>query len=786
MTDPRIIEFIYDLKRTMPMLQRVWAPLLAVVLGCATLISPLGWQIEILHLRGLFWLRGERPPPPDIVLVGLDQGTREAYGLNARTVLPRELIGRGLTAIADAGPRILIVDLCFPPQQGSAEADQMIASALRKVPSTIWNGDLGVESKESFQPDRIFADSARLTLSMGLPSSGVIINPLVRGAALPSVGQALSQLTSTKITPPLPGGLINFYGDSGAINDLTLGELLQLSADQRQRLFHDKVVIFGSHEGRNLRVGQAIGSDEHWVGGSFRQMSGAEIHATIAGNLIDGSWLRSVTSGTALLAIILGVGMAARILCVLPLRYALPGLAMVGVMLIAGSYYAFINRGEFRIGILSALLALAVTMTLNYLVLYRVAVARLVRVSLTAGLALATTIRQSRFGRSSAFIKPLFAALAVLVLSASGVPQWGELYIMQMVKGGNQRELTAPVVQVTFSDHTMAARKLSPGEPFPTSAVLPVVRGIAAQRPRLVVLDLGLVRPPENSELQEEERLRGELLQLLAEVPLVLWDGARPGANAERRVADPTFSPLYNSLVEVQAAVTAVADMSFAVRSGVAVELEAFKAVGVREAARAVPSADPSLERLFDRRGRRLLNPYGGGGIPRYDAALFYPGVTGAPELRDKIVVVGFASVARQRGSLESTKLKLIGMKEPVFAHDVTAIRTANLVAGDGTAVFDNSWLKAPFILCWVALMWAALFSGSFKWYPAAIGLMLIAAVMIPVAYHQFNLWIPMLAQAGAYLCVILVLGSLVGRSKIIGQFARIKRVIRVQLSEAP
>jgi hypothetical protein len=107
-------------------------------------------------------------------------------------------------------------------------------------------------------------------------------------------------------------------------------------------------------------------------------------------------------------------------------------------------------------------------------------------------------------------------------------------------------------------------------------------------------------------------------------------------------------------------------------------------------------------------------------------------------------------------------------------------------VAGDGTAVFDNSWLKAPFILCWVALMWAALLSGSFKWNPAAIGLMLIAAVMIPVAYHQFNLWIPMLAQAGAYLCVILVLGSLVGRSKIIGQFARIKRVIRVQLSEAP
>lgn len=786
MTHPLIIELIYDLQQLVPLLRRVWVAVLAVVLAALTLLSPLGWPIEIFHLRGLFWLRGEREPPPDIVLVGLDEGTREAYGVSSRTVLPRELIGRGLSAVAQAKPRILIVDLCFPPQQGSEEADQMIAAALRQVPSTIWNGDLGSESKENFPPDPLFAEAARMSLSMGLPANGVIMTPMVRGAGLPSVGQALSQLTNIPLMPPPERALINFYGNSGAINYLSLAALLKLSSAEVQQIFRDKVVVFGAHEGRELKVGGAIGSDEHWVGGSFRQMSGAEIHATIAGNLIDGSWLRIATSGAALLAVMIGVGLIARFLCGLSPLYALPGLSLVGALLCGASYYAFIFRGEFRVGVLSAFVALAATMALNYLVLYRLAVTRLIKVSLTAGLALAATIKGARLGRYSAIAKPVGAGGAVLLLLWSGLPSMVETSLLEGVKSRNLRQLTAPVVQVTFSDHTMSAQQLSPGQPFPGAAVLPVIREVAAQKPRLVILDLGLVRPMGDGKETLAQDLRRQLEEGIAGVPLVLWDGTIADEEISRRVADPTYAPLYNTDPAVRSGALAVAELSFAVRSGRVIELEAFGFVeGGR---RALPEIrqDPMLGRLFNLSGRQLISPYGGGGVPRYDAALFYPGVDRAIELRDRIVVMGFASVARQRGTLESTKVRVLGMPEMVFAHDVTAIRTANLLSGDGTKVFEGGLFRVGLVLAWMALMWAALFSGSYKWYPLALVGGMAVLVLNLWLYAERDIWTPDLAQGLAYAGFILLVGSFVGRTRIVGQFARIKRVIRVQLSETP
>src|SRR5262249_29613086 len=92
------------------------------------------------------------------------------------------------------------------------------------------------------------------------------------------------------LTRPGPKDLINFYGPKGTIKRMSLFAILAADSEMLRQELGNKLVLVGFQSITRER-GQ-MDKDEYEVPVSDRPMFGAEIHATIAANLIDHSWLR--------------------------------------------------------------------------------------------------------------------------------------------------------------------------------------------------------------------------------------------------------------------------------------------------------------------------------------------------------------------------------------------------------------------------------------------------------------------------------------------------------------
>ncbi|MDZ4849700.1 MAG: CHASE2 domain-containing protein [Pirellulaceae bacterium] len=122
----------------------------------------------------------------------------------------------------------------------------------------------------------------------------------------------LEKYVRQNLDAPDQNGLINFYGDAGTIRSYSLW---QLFADDRvipMGYFKDKVVLLGFASELSMRGFSDKEILEVTAPGGY--MYGVEIHATIAGNLLDGSWIKrlspqleSLVLFTILFAMILGV-----------------------------------------------------------------------------------------------------------------------------------------------------------------------------------------------------------------------------------------------------------------------------------------------------------------------------------------------------------------------------------------------------------------------------------------------------------------------------------------------
>ena len=120
--------------------RRVLGP--AHVLAVALIsMAMVGWRVlgadpltaaaeaRLLDLR--FQLRGARPPPPEALILALDEATlASAPDLSAR----RELLARALSRVADAEPAVVALDLLLVEQ---SDADGRLAAALARTPRVV-------------------------------------------------------------------------------------------------------------------------------------------------------------------------------------------------------------------------------------------------------------------------------------------------------------------------------------------------------------------------------------------------------------------------------------------------------------------------------------------------------------------------------------------------------------------------------------------------------------------------------------------------------------------------
>src|SRR5947208_9145686 len=112
---------------------------LIALAGVVTTLLPVGAGLEEdVGLYWLFRLRGAIAPPPDVVIVAIDQHSARKLGLpNKPSEWPRSLHARLLRQIASAQPRVVAFDLAFDSSSRLPVDDQQFAEAISEAGNVV-------------------------------------------------------------------------------------------------------------------------------------------------------------------------------------------------------------------------------------------------------------------------------------------------------------------------------------------------------------------------------------------------------------------------------------------------------------------------------------------------------------------------------------------------------------------------------------------------------------------------------------------------------------------------
>jgi CHASE2 domain-containing sensor protein len=358
--DPLLRQLLYRIRRdwrtVAPFIKRT---LFATLFGCLPVLlisTGITEVVEPLLLRQWFNLRGRRDAPDAVTIVRLDKPAYDLVRLSTGEMYPRDRLADGIEKIADAGARLIVLDAILQRTGDNPEADQALAHALAASPSIIGRHTeeiTDIDSKGDRKRRRfpvLPVEPFRSAAKAVIPLEVRLINGVVQGICLSNDRDVLSDIRVPLLAPlrefvsgdiPEPGGFdfINFYGGPSTLTSLSLAEVIGDGRPIDSNYFKDRVVFIGVASAAG--AGIEAGKDTFLTSVSRSPMHGVEIHATIAANLIDQSWIRrlpaqieSLTLGLLALAIsfiILSAGAVAA-----PLLAVTGGVVWLGL-----SYYAF-------------------------------------------------------------------------------------------------------------------------------------------------------------------------------------------------------------------------------------------------------------------------------------------------------------------------------------------------------------------------------------------------------------------------------------------------------------
>ncbi len=252
-----------------------------------------------------FNIRKDLTPPAKLMVITVDDLSTQKLNVSRLQAWPRELHARLLNTLAEAGARLVFFDFFFKESR-SPEGDAALAAALKLLPTIIVKtGSMAKSGRMSrvpvvLEPLDSFKEAAAAVLpaenpldidgtarrfnTQDLGAPGGI--PLAKGLALVE-----------EVKEPLPGprDFVNYYGEPGTIPTIPYFRALESSAADAKKLFKDKYIFVG----QNFLLGQNTFSsspgtallDTFSVPVSSERMTGVEIHATMAGNIMEKSWI---------------------------------------------------------------------------------------------------------------------------------------------------------------------------------------------------------------------------------------------------------------------------------------------------------------------------------------------------------------------------------------------------------------------------------------------------------------------------------------------------------------
>lgn len=337
--------------------------LILVAVGAAGL-AVLGYATDALRSLELntvdtrFSIRGERKPPPNLVVVGVDEDTFAALP-NERWPYTHDLHAKVVDRLRRDGAKVIAIDIQFSEPSNTDEETlallDSISRAGRVVVSTTQvdprgNGDAFLyyvpqkvlDSKKRGAVNAWLKREVGVTVSDGLfpnDPGGVIRRLSSKTDGLSSFPIAAAQrATGKRIDSADLGGdtaYIDFYGKPGRIKEVSYSDVLQGRSKPGE--FRGKIVVVGATIPvlQDVHPTSTSGDD---------QMSGPEIQATAIGTALAGFPLQESPSGLDVaLIVLLGIAVPLTSLRLSALRAA-------AIALVLGGAYAVVAQLAFNGG----------------------------------------------------------------------------------------------------------------------------------------------------------------------------------------------------------------------------------------------------------------------------------------------------------------------------------------------------------------------------------------------------------------------------------------------------
>lgn len=302
---------------------------LAAAVACVIELGGLLDRLELTTVDARFVLRGERPAPRDLVLVGVDDKTFDELG--ERWPFSRHRFAKALEVVDAAGPALIVYDVQFTEESGDARADNRLLLAARAAGNVV----LSTTETNELGEANVFGGGRGLAFSRAVAGSGLFPEDpggVVRRLPVQIDGlDTLAVAAVERLGRPVPferlggrGGWIDYAGPPGRIPQVSFSDVVQ--EDVAPERFRDRIVVIGA-------VAPSL-HDVHPVSWRGEAMSGPEIHATAIDTLLRGAPLRATGAGDDL-----GIALALSVLAPLLALLRRPPTGLL-VALAAGLAYA--------------------------------------------------------------------------------------------------------------------------------------------------------------------------------------------------------------------------------------------------------------------------------------------------------------------------------------------------------------------------------------------------------------------------------------------------------------
>jgi adenylate cyclase len=307
-----------------------------------------GQNLENEALDFCYRLRPRSSPPPEILIVGIDEHSFQ--DLKKAWPWPRSYHARIIRQLKAAGARLIVFDVLFA-EPSNAEDDQIFVQAIREAGNVILATT--IESSESthvasqilVQPYPPFRQAA---LGMGLtlvtPDGDGIVRRfhchLGGEETLPET--VVHAYLSNLVIPPHLCSLIHFTGPPGHINTISYSRVLEGLDPSLAEGIRGKIVL----------IGRIVGAAPTPIADAFytpffastgQLMSGVEIHGQVIQTLLRRNWGQEL-SFLPRLGLYLIILMLFGVLLVRVSPFAALGLLVGFILLIFGlSVYLFLH-----------------------------------------------------------------------------------------------------------------------------------------------------------------------------------------------------------------------------------------------------------------------------------------------------------------------------------------------------------------------------------------------------------------------------------------------------------